>query len=139
MTALHERAAALLAAEGPHYAERDPIALGEHYFRHVNAMTGERLHSKADIAEQLAYRDALIRELLAENERLEAVREATTRMCLDEQDENERLRARIDALMLEHCPDEMTPEQVAEWERHQVPSTRDAGPTPYRGRTTRRE
>ncbi len=29
------------------------------------------------------------------------------------------LQARIDALMLEYCPDEMTPEQIAEWERHQ--------------------
>lgn len=28
-------------------------------------------------------------------------------------------QARIDALMLEYCPDEMTPEQIAEWERHQ--------------------
>lgn len=32
-----------------------------------------------------------------------------------------RVRARIDALMLEYCPDEMTPEQVAEWARHQRP------------------
>lgn len=30
-------------------------------------------------------------------------------------------QARIDALMLEYCPDEMTPEQIAEWERHQRP------------------
>lgn len=30
-----------------------------------------------------------------------------------------RLQARIDALMLEYCPDEMTPEQVTNWERHQ--------------------
>jgi hypothetical protein len=29
-------------------------------------------------------------------------------------------QARIDALMLEYCPDEMTPEQIAEWEKHQV-------------------
>ena len=29
-------------------------------------------------------------------------------------------QARIDALMLEHCPDEMTPEQMAEWAKHQV-------------------
>lgn len=29
------------------------------------------------------------------------------------------LQARIDALMWEYCPDEMTPEQIAEWERHQ--------------------
>jgi hypothetical protein len=33
--------------------------------------------------------------------------------------EIERLQARIDALMLEYCPDEMTPEQIANWERHQ--------------------
>lgn len=31
-------------------------------------------------------------------------------------------QARIDALMLEYCPDEMTPEQVAEWARHQRPA-----------------
>lgn len=35
-------------------------------------------------------------------------------------DEIERLQARIDALMLEHCPDEIKPEQAANWERHQV-------------------
>lgn len=28
-------------------------------------------------------------------------------------------QAEIDRLMLEHCPGEMTPEQVAEWGRHQ--------------------
>lgn len=28
-------------------------------------------------------------------------------------------QAKIDALMLEHCPDEMTPEQVANWGKHQ--------------------
>jgi hypothetical protein len=33
-------------------------------------------------------------------------------------------QARIDALMLEHCPDEMTPEQLAEWARHQQPAAR---------------
>src|SRR5258706_4527206 len=27
----------------------------------------------------------------------------------------------IDALMLEYCPDEMTPEQIAGWGRHQKP------------------
>lgn len=35
--------------------------------------------------------------------------------------EIERLQARIDALMLEYCPDKMTPEQVAEWEHNQQP------------------
>jgi hypothetical protein len=31
-------------------------------------------------------------------------------------------QAKIDLLMLEHCPDEMTKEQVAEWASHQVPA-----------------
>ena len=30
------------------------------------------------------------------------------------------LQARVDALMLEYCPEEMTPEQIAEWGRNQV-------------------
>ena len=35
---------------------------------------------------------------------------------------NAALQAKIDELMLEYCPDEMTPEQIAEWERNQSPS-----------------
>ena len=35
------------------YTERDPIAQGQHYIRHVEAMTAEELHSKADIASEL--------------------------------------------------------------------------------------
>lgn len=31
-------------------------------------------------------------------------------------------QARIDALMLEFCPEEMSKEQVAEWAKHQVPA-----------------
>ena len=31
------------------------------------------------------------------------------------------MQAKIDELMLEFCPGEMTDEQLAEWERHQVP------------------
>jgi hypothetical protein len=34
---------------------------------------------------------------------------------------NAAKQARIDELMLEYCLDEMTPEQVAEWKRHQIP------------------
>ena len=30
-------------------------------------------------------------------------------------------QAKIDALMLEYCPNEMTPEQIKEWGKHQVP------------------
>ena len=31
-------------------------------------------------------------------------------------------QAKIDSLMLEYCPDEMTEEQVTEWGRHQTPA-----------------
>lgn len=43
----------------------DIIALGEHYSRHVVAMTEEGLHAKSDIAAQLAWRDKQIEELKA--------------------------------------------------------------------------
>lgn len=36
--------------------------------------------------------------------------------------ERDTLAARIDALMLEHCPDEMTEAQKAEWAAHQKPA-----------------
>lgn len=35
------------------------------------------------------------------------------------------LQARVDALMLEYCPDEMTEEQLENWARHQRPATAD--------------
>lgn len=43
----------------------EPWALEPHYCRHVAAMTAEGLHSKADIAAQLALRDTVIVELVA--------------------------------------------------------------------------
>lgn len=36
-------------------------------------------------------------------------------------DELDRLQAKIDSLMLEYCPNEMTTEQMQEWGRHQKP------------------
>ncbi len=45
------------------YPPQDPIKLGAHYTRHIAAMTTEELHSKADIAEQLAWRDLEIEHL----------------------------------------------------------------------------
>lgn len=54
------------------YADRDIMQLDEdggYYFRHVDAMTGESLHSKSDIAAELGHRDQLIntyRELCGE-------------------------------------------------------------------------
>ena len=47
----------------PLYAKRDHVAQGEHYTRHVSAMTGEGLHAKSAIAAELAHRDMLIERL----------------------------------------------------------------------------
>lgn len=46
------------------YAKKDHRALGEHYLRHVCAMTSEGLHAKSDIAAELAWRDMRIEALL---------------------------------------------------------------------------
>ena len=48
------------------YADRNPIAQGHYYIRHLMAMTSEKLHSKSDIAKELAHRDMLIDDLKAE-------------------------------------------------------------------------
>lgn len=72
-----------------HYAERDIMALDEaggYYIRHVSAMTGEKLHSKSDIAAELAYRDMLIDNMLAAleecNEAMAYMSEYDIPLCL---------------------------------------------------------
>lgn len=58
---------------GPLYGERDAMALGQHYGNHIHAMTREQLHSKSDIAAELAWRDQQIEQQqarIAELERL---------------------------------------------------------------------
>lgn len=44
--------------------------LGEHYIRHIQAITTERLESKSSIAAQLAWRDKRLCEAVAEIARL---------------------------------------------------------------------
>jgi hypothetical protein len=48
------------------YPKHHPWELEPHYSRHVSAMTSEALHSKADIAIQLAWRDQEIERLQRE-------------------------------------------------------------------------
>lgn len=50
---------------GPVYPNLKPWELEPHYARHISAMTSEGLHSKAAIAEQLAWRDQRIEALEA--------------------------------------------------------------------------
>jgi len=51
--------------DGKQYAKRDHIAQGEHFIRHLSAMTGEGLHAKSAIAAELAHRDIEIQRLIA--------------------------------------------------------------------------
>ena len=52
------------------YAKRDKEPILDLYSSHINAMTVEGLYSKADIAAELAFRDARVAELEAELFRL---------------------------------------------------------------------
>lgn len=75
-------------SEVKQYAERDAMALddaGGYYFRHVLAMTGEKLHSKGDIAAELGWRDMQIEQLKAERDALAI--------------ENVALKATVDAVI----------------------------------------
>lgn len=45
------------------YADRDHEEQGEHFMRHLDRMTVEKLHSKSDIAGELAHRDAELEKL----------------------------------------------------------------------------
>lgn len=50
------------------YPPQDSEGLGEHYVRHIAAMTEEFLHVESDIARQLAIRDKMLALLWAEYE-----------------------------------------------------------------------
>lgn len=54
------------------YAERDIMAMGNYYMRHVDRMTREGLHAKSDIAAELGFRDMEIDRLRARVAELEA-------------------------------------------------------------------
>lgn len=43
-------------------------------------------------------------------------------VCLKHMRSRDALQARLDAVMLEHCPDEMTPVQLHNWAKHQAPA-----------------
>lgn len=62
-------------SEVKQYAERDLMAMdiaGNHYCRHVDHMTREKLHSKSDIAAELGWRDMQIAAIKAERDALAA-------------------------------------------------------------------
>ena len=48
------------------YDDRDPTEQGDWFIRHMHHLTTENLHSKAEIAEELAHRDIEIERLRSE-------------------------------------------------------------------------
>lgn len=70
------------------YAERDCQELGNYYIQNVMAMTAEGLHSKSDIAAELAYRDMIIDRLKKEISITPGLRKKVLALC-DEIDERE--------------------------------------------------
>jgi len=95
MTDLDEISALIAEPVGPpsnQYAERDIVAQGEHYMRHLSAMTGESLDSKSDIAAELAHRDIAIAGLIELVREAEGYDTLNIPFMLKERDE---LRARV--------------------------------------------
>jgi len=85
--------------EAQHYPSHDAESLGQDYINHISAMTTEGLCAKSSIAIQLAWRDAEIRRLEAENARMRSELErpmssVATVLVHD----NARLRAEVQRL-----------------------------------------
>lgn len=53
------------------YGHRNAMSQGQYFLNHMNAMTVEGLHSKADIAKELAHRDIIITKLESKIDSLE--------------------------------------------------------------------
>ena len=83
------------------YAERDIMGLdkqGDHYSRHLSAMTGEGLHDKSDIAAELAYRDARIAQLEADCAAHKAAEKVQIALRQKADERTQELVAQIDRL-----------------------------------------
>ena len=90
----------------PEYANRDSMQLdidGGYFCRHKAAMTGEGLHGKSEIADELAWRDREIDRLRTQ---LEAELKATKKVAFDvfgaggPQEEQTKSAARLQSMQL---------------------------------------
>lgn len=86
----------------PKYPSLHPWDLEPYYSEHVSAMTSEGLHSKADIAQQLAWRD---KQLAAARKCIEAARQMfPARLTGHQQDRAEAFDAALVAYDLTTTP-----------------------------------
>jgi len=83
----------------------------------TKAYTNDQMHAYAE--QEKAPLQAELTQLRAEN----AHHRETAPMIIEE---NQELQAKIDELMLEFCPERMTPEQTAEWAAHQKAASEHA-------------
>jgi len=115
----------------------EPVALYSQ--QSIDALRAEVEFHKRDASALRSQMDVLRDGLASERERAESMRAELAEQCrlhaigmerelalIGRADRAEAeaaaKQARIDELMLEYCPDEMTPEQIENWKRHQVPA-----------------
>lgn len=91
------------------YAERDAFELdqaGGHYMRHVMAMTSEQLHSKSDIAAELAWRDSQIAALQQKLDAMAAENAALKQVFVSKEFSTEVTDVFLDTVVLKIDGDE---------------------------------
>ena len=118
------------------------MSLYEQQIASLRAYEVENESLRAQIAELKAENERLVREVVDRNRRAfegdkaKAAIDSSYELYEKLEDELNELKrqrneykadasakqAEIDRLMLEFCPDEMTPEQIEEWGKHQVPA-----------------
>lgn len=75
----------------------------------------------AELEKQLAEKDKEIARRVTVDE-MNAEIDSSAKAVADHYERKlSAAQSKIDSLMLEYCPEEMTPEQVDEWGKHQVP------------------
>lgn len=85
----------------------------EHVPIDVGALLAYVVAEVAELREEVDLRLCELDRDHREKLQLRAAKEAAEQRCAE-------LQARIDELMFEWCPEEMTPEQIATWEENQV-------------------
>ncbi len=100
-----------------------PASDGTPLLNYIEKLKFYALRKDAEAREQKGAADEIYKALCNCRERAESLSAENTKLKA----ENERLRkeanakqAKIDELMLEYCPEDMTKEQLQEWGKHQV-------------------
>lgn len=64
----------------------------------------------------------MLRRAREEIERMRQQLRDASQIIVDQNRARDAIQARLDEVMLEYCPDEMTCEQKANWAKHQAPA-----------------